>query len=1805
MSGSFFKGTSLAQDPRFGDVTQKLASETTFNKILKKRVDMSKVNTEAIKPWLSYKINNVLGIDDEVLFEYILNMLEESDTPDGKAMQVNLTGFMESKAGEFMQDLWTVLLEAQKGPGGIPESFIRGKVEEIKKERVEQVRMKEAIKTADARARDGASKTKIKVATEAGTETRIEIDTESVTEAAIETMTEAAIETVAETETMTEAVTETIAAKDTDQQAFQSFENCTRSAEQSTIDRLTGTSSTKPVVRKADVEFGLAIANHCNHLFSKRSGELHKLAETKDRPAPCELLEGAERMLRVAVCAFRFLHSNRSMAGFSVLALEKTMSNFATACANAHLGVRAWDGLVLLRQCLLEYAETHTVVAANGMKAEAVGTQAGSRAVRKPATKLVKGANVRTASGSERLTAGMRRLSIVRTTGTDSSAESLLSSMAHFPISHNRGDTSFNVLVVTLLCNVLRILSQAPTAPQATELMSRLGMRTHSALEWCLRLRDADSAAADPFLGACFRAYYALGSVGGPASLDIRVLGLVAYANTKTCDMRELLKYAVRAAARAESVATADDPDMHRPIAAYYAAVADLAKPLVMGTTIAPETVDFYHRWSVARRSSGDLLGALEVCSQVAARNGGDSHSELVACALACNCLVHYMLSSGEQHDDVVPAGERMAELAELALGRSARHTLSGWNALAMCADISRKTAKRAVAELREASRLEVVQSSVAGAMVFMLDATDRIYEAYISRGAALKAQEANGSSSSVAALRSCCAEVCVLAVQLAVQYQSHDAVAVARHSDRLLQLCKEEGAGGSGSSSTDFLRSHSTVLFNSGATLYQLKSYLPAALAMERAIASLSLWVTLTADVSSDVFMQLCKRYEIAALAFQAGGSYLRASQAFGRAVAWIGSQDAVLNAISAGSAVLPTNSSFAVSCGEVERLLMFVDRYVRMCAARLARDPSESQAHVSLLDHIPQGVSISSSVVRAWISEAEAFLWRPFATAPSAPSALDVSAARLCCALELYTSEKCDVDRARCLVELAKIDRDRGSASQCIDRLREAAAAVAPESSCVYALGVAAKSHAWLTIVFIELDQPHSEHLSQCAQLWERMWQVAAAGANQQLDAGYLLGAVAAAMNQTSDLLMSRRMYSAALGVLRSKLGIADLCEAHSQPLCAPIAMQALLDLGTASLLLGQTTVAAEFFRQAAERYEDGVLPAPVEIASKVAYASFCLACGDEAAGSSAMRDAGVLARSVLDAGSSATKQRSKRPAVSPETMLLYSRAAQAHSMLSLRQGALADAVDYGLHSYRILHSLLRSLATAHARAKQEALENRLDSVAIVDNSDDPFAAQETKEAAVNKSSAEDNNDDDYCQFVAFSGNWELQRLLIDNLAHLTEVYSLRGSVKEAEYFLRKGLAISAELHAPRQEAHLRLREADILARKNMWDECAELLLTKVRPLQNQQLLPEAVDGVELETIRALVVEGDSWRRASKYQEAASAYARAQEMLGCIATNDDDDVLLLPLLQVVAEDLAVRQRLLAVLTGNDPLLMDSVVAPRCIDQRPEHLLMQANVAFSELQRLLASSEPAWSSVLQSALVFPALRRSCKQPLLRKNSVKAVVRGRLAELDALLVAAAESAITVGSAHCVHESCHLLALTRAMSLVFGFEPATTESSSSGVLASIVDDARNITAVREAVDVIRRRRNATPASLTRWPSDALEAAAAADSPLSSSPSLMPRRGLRQPGRSSPPSFQLPRALLLDGYADHGPKAEVEEGKNGVDYFGYAVDGAKVVAGWSKTASKDGDRQLLRDCLPSTWVACSISIDALRNVLFVTR
>lgn len=62
-----------------------------------------------------------VGIEDEVVIEYIFNILETEQKPDPRIMQINLTGFLESKtkvcaflgvfkaASEYQQDMLNIL----------------------------------------------------------------------------------------------------------------------------------------------------------------------------------------------------------------------------------------------------------------------------------------------------------------------------------------------------------------------------------------------------------------------------------------------------------------------------------------------------------------------------------------------------------------------------------------------------------------------------------------------------------------------------------------------------------------------------------------------------------------------------------------------------------------------------------------------------------------------------------------------------------------------------------------------------------------------------------------------------------------------------------------------------------------------------------------------------------------------------------------------------------------------------------------------------------------------------------------------------------------------------------------------------------------------------------------------------------------------------------------------------------------------------------------------------------------------------------------------------------------------------------------------------------------------------------------------------------------------------------------------------------------------------------------------------------------------------------------------------------------
>merc|ERR1712035_298126 len=114
-----------------------------FSDQLNEPVDMRKVKLDAMKPWIHEKLTEILGFEDDVVIDYAINQLEETNHPDPKAVQINLTGFLNAKnARTFMAELWPMLVSATKNPHGIPDKLIELKRQEMEMVKEDAAKMK-------------------------------------------------------------------------------------------------------------------------------------------------------------------------------------------------------------------------------------------------------------------------------------------------------------------------------------------------------------------------------------------------------------------------------------------------------------------------------------------------------------------------------------------------------------------------------------------------------------------------------------------------------------------------------------------------------------------------------------------------------------------------------------------------------------------------------------------------------------------------------------------------------------------------------------------------------------------------------------------------------------------------------------------------------------------------------------------------------------------------------------------------------------------------------------------------------------------------------------------------------------------------------------------------------------------------------------------------------------------------------------------------------------------------------------------------------------------------------------------------------------------------------------------------------------------------------------------------------------------------------------------------------------------------------------------------------------------------------
>jgi len=146
----YYRGTAADQDTRFQDKQKKLLKTLKFSDALTEPVDMRKVKLDALKPWIHEKLTEILGFEDDVVIDYAINQLEETNTPDPKIVQINLTGFLNAKnARLFMAELWPMLVSAMQNKNGIPEKLIEMKKQEMEQNRADKETMQKFQKNID------------------------------------------------------------------------------------------------------------------------------------------------------------------------------------------------------------------------------------------------------------------------------------------------------------------------------------------------------------------------------------------------------------------------------------------------------------------------------------------------------------------------------------------------------------------------------------------------------------------------------------------------------------------------------------------------------------------------------------------------------------------------------------------------------------------------------------------------------------------------------------------------------------------------------------------------------------------------------------------------------------------------------------------------------------------------------------------------------------------------------------------------------------------------------------------------------------------------------------------------------------------------------------------------------------------------------------------------------------------------------------------------------------------------------------------------------------------------------------------------------------------------------------------------------------------------------------------------------------------------------------------------------------------------------------------------------------------------
>ncbi|ODV95271.1 hypothetical protein PACTADRAFT_50016 [Pachysolen tannophilus NRRL Y-2460] len=130
-----YKGFSTNEDI-INEKLQKELNDVKFPKRFDVKISMNKVNLDIIMKWVDTRINELIPGGDEILVQFIENLL--TTTQDPKKIYLQIKSFLEEDALKFVKQLWDLLISAQDDPDGIPSELLEMRKKEILQAQIEE-----------------------------------------------------------------------------------------------------------------------------------------------------------------------------------------------------------------------------------------------------------------------------------------------------------------------------------------------------------------------------------------------------------------------------------------------------------------------------------------------------------------------------------------------------------------------------------------------------------------------------------------------------------------------------------------------------------------------------------------------------------------------------------------------------------------------------------------------------------------------------------------------------------------------------------------------------------------------------------------------------------------------------------------------------------------------------------------------------------------------------------------------------------------------------------------------------------------------------------------------------------------------------------------------------------------------------------------------------------------------------------------------------------------------------------------------------------------------------------------------------------------------------------------------------------------------------------------------------------------------------------------------------------------------------------------------------------------------------------